>query len=233
MWSYFSAIERVYNRLRSQNPVYLDTVNGCNERMWRNWSWEVLTDESQCNIFRARGFYRVYRGTDQRSSRSCVRQVDRKSGSLVMIKDAILYGWRSKLVFIEGKVAANSFNNTIFNTQVTTYMLRYLHTWKKQALVSRMFVYATLLIPILRSYPGQLFYGQYPDRALLGPCRPSHMIRTTCLKKLDWFLSKSGILTIGNHQPIGYIGATTYSRNSGCRWSTHSILTMWNVSVWF
>ena len=131
MWSYFSAIERVYNRLRIQNPVYLDTVNGCNERMWRNWSWEVLTDESQCNIFRARGFYRVYRGTDQRSSRSCVRQVDRKSGSLVMIKDAILYGWRSKLVFIEGKVAANSFNNTIFNTQVTTYMLRYLHTWKK------------------------------------------------------------------------------------------------------
>lgn len=233
MWSYFSAIERVYNRLRSQNPVYLDTVNGCNERMWRNWSWEVLTDESQCNIFRARGFYRVYRGTDQRSSRSCVRQVDRKSGSLVMIKDAILYGWRSKLVFIEGKVAANSFNNTIFNTQVVTYMLRYPHTWKKHALVSRMFVYATLLIPILRSYPGQLFYGQYPDRALLGPCRPSHMIRTTCPKKLDWFLSKSGILTIGNHQPIGYIGATTYSRNSGCRWSTHSILTMWNVSVWF
>ena len=233
MWSYFSAIERVYNRLRSQNPVYLDTVNGCNERIWRNWSWEVLTDESQCNIFRARGFYRVYRGTDQRSSRSCVRQVDRKSGSLVMIKDAILYGWRSKLVFIEGKVAANSFNNTIFNTQVTTYMLRYLHTWNKQALVSRMFVYATLLIPILRSYPGQLFYGQYPDRALLGPCRPSHMIRTTCPNKLDWFLSKRGILTIGNHQPIGYIGATTYSRNSGCRWSTHSILTMWNVSVWF
>ena len=33
-----------------------------------------------------------------------------------MIKDAILYGWRSKLLFIEGKVAANSFNNTIFNT---------------------------------------------------------------------------------------------------------------------
>ena len=130
--------------------------------MWRNWSWEVLTDESQCNIFCARGFYRVYRGTDQRSSRSCVRQVDRKSGSLVMIKDAILYGWRSKLVFIEGKVAANSLNNTIFNTQVTTYMLRYLHTWKKQALVSRMFVYATLLIPILRSYPGQLFTVNTP-----------------------------------------------------------------------
>ena len=44
-----------------------------------------------------------------------------------MIMDAILYGWRFKLVFIEGKVAANSFNNTIFNTQLTTYMLRYLH----------------------------------------------------------------------------------------------------------
>ena len=97
---------------------------------------------------------------------------------------------------------------------------------KKHALVSRMFLCAILLIPTLRRYPGQLFYGQYPDRALLGPCRPSHMIRTTCPKNLDWFLSKSGILTIGNHQPIGYIGATTYSRNSGCRWSTHSILTM-------
>ena len=130
MWPYFSAIERVYNHIRSQNLEYLNPSNGCDERMQRIWSWEVLTDEFQCKVFRAGGFYRVYGGTGERSSRSCFRQVDRKGDSLVMIKDAILYGWLFKLVFIEGNVAANSFKNTIFNTQVVTFMLRYPHTWK-------------------------------------------------------------------------------------------------------
>ena len=130
----FSTIERVYNRLRSQNLVNLDTANGCDQRMRRDWSWEVLIDESQCKVLRAGGFYRVYWGTGEHTSRSCFRQVNRKSGSFVMIKDALLYGWRSKLMFIEGNVAAKHFNNTIFNTQVATHILRYPHMWKITAL---------------------------------------------------------------------------------------------------
>ena len=123
MWSYFSAIERVYNRLRSQNPVYLDTANRCDERMRRNWSRKMLNDESRCKFFRTGGFCRVYWGTGERSLRSRFRQVDRKSGSLVMIYDAILFGSRSKLVVIKENVAANCFNNTIFNTQRIQEML--------------------------------------------------------------------------------------------------------------
>ena len=176
MWSYFSAIERVYNRLRSQNPVYLDTANGCDERMRRHWSWEVLTDESQCKVFRVGGFYRVYLGTGERSSQSCFRQVDRKIGSLVMIKDAILHGWPSKLVFIEGKVAVN----TIFNTQVATYMLRYPHTCKKTRPRVADVCVRNLIDTNIETLPWSAFFAV--NKVLLESSRPSHMIRTTCQK---------------------------------------------------
>ena len=92
---------------------------------------------------------------------------------------------------------------------------------KKHALVSLMFVYAILLIPTLRRYPGQFFTVNNPIEHYWN-----HLDRRTCPKKLRLFLSKSGILTIGNHQPINYVGATMYSRIHGCRRSTHSILTM-------
>ena len=41
-----------------------------------------------------------------------------------------------------------------------------------------------------------------------------HLDRRTCHKQLRSFLSKSGILASGNHQPIGYFGATMYSGNA-------------------
>ena len=74
-------------------------------------------------------------------------------------------------------------------------------------------MYAILLIPTSRRYPGQLFYGQNPDIALLEPFRSSHTIRTTCPQKLRCNHAGSyrrvARLALDNHQPIGYVGDTT------------------------
>ena len=57
-----------------------------------------LPTSRSAKSFKQAGVYCFYWGTGERSLRSCFRQVDRKSGNLVMIMGALVHVLLSKLV---------------------------------------------------------------------------------------------------------------------------------------
>ena len=84
----------------------------------------MFSDESRFLLHRHDGRQRVYRRRGERFADACVAQVDRFGGGSVMVWAAIRHGWKSQLLFIDGRMNAVMYRDTILNPYVIPYITR-------------------------------------------------------------------------------------------------------------
>lgn len=130
--------ERGIRAYRCHVGMVLTPVRRNNRRVWarahsgRNWlnrHWRniMFSDESRFLLQRRDGRQRVYRRRGERFADPCVLQVDRFGGGSVMVWGAIRHGWKSRLVFVDGRMNAVMYRDNILNPHVIPYVTRNPH----------------------------------------------------------------------------------------------------------
>lgn len=82
------------------------------------WSNIVFSDESRFNLDFHDGRIRVHRQVSERYNEQCITQHDRYGGGSVMVWGAIGYGFRSRLIFIDGILNAQRYVEEILDVEV-------------------------------------------------------------------------------------------------------------------
>ena len=90
---------------------------------WRQGQWRrvVFSDESRFKLSRKDGRMRVYRRRGERFATANVQQVDRYGGGSVMVWGAIRFGWKSRLVVVDGNLTAQRYIDEILRNDVTPH----------------------------------------------------------------------------------------------------------------
>lgn len=97
----------------------------CKERINESqayWNTIMFSDESRFNLDFHDGRVRVHRKISDRFNEECIAQHDRYGGGSVMVWGAIGYGFRSRLLFIDGNLNAVRYVTEILNVEVFTLL---------------------------------------------------------------------------------------------------------------
>lgn len=111
-----AAFTERHRRLRRQ------WANNHNGRF--NWQRVVFSDESRFNLFHTDGRSRVYRRRGERFVDNTVLQRDRFGGGSVMVWGAINYGFRSRLIVVDGNLNARRYIDEILTPEVIPLLRR-------------------------------------------------------------------------------------------------------------
>lgn len=83
-----------------------------------NWNRVVFSDESRFLLHRNDRRFRVYRFQGERYQQPCVREVDRFGGGSTMVWGAIRFGWKSRLLILQGNLTAPRYHNNVLEAEV-------------------------------------------------------------------------------------------------------------------